>query len=65
MWEGRVCIYSTLEVPNNYPSKSTYKLFVLKKKSNAMWYDIVTNIHIAFNYIHIEFWVGAGTNPGY
>ena len=32
-------------------------LVVLHKMSNGMWYVIVTNSHIAFNYIHIKFWV--------
>ena len=32
-------------------------LVVLQKMSNGMWYYIVINSHIAFNYIHIKFWV--------
>ena len=30
-------------------------LDVLQKMSNGMRYDIVTNSHIAFNYIHTKF----------
>ena len=32
-------------------------LVVLPKMSNSMRYNVVTNSHIAFNYIHIKFWV--------
>ena len=31
-------------------------LAVLQKMSSSMRYGIVTNSHIAFNYIHIKFW---------
>ena len=33
------------------------RIFRVKEKFKAMWYGIVTNSHIAFNYIHIKFWV--------
>ena len=32
-------------------------LVVLLKMSNSMRYNVVTNSHIALNYIHIKFWV--------
>ena len=32
-------------------------LAVLQKMSNDMWYGIVTNSHIEFNYILMKFWV--------